>query len=46
VYFHYVVGEKYFMTLAHQAKLDELYTTILCRKLVELKPYLESLLND
>lgn len=46
VYFHYIVGEKYFMTLANQAKLDELYNTVLCRKLIELKPYLESLLKD
>ena len=46
VYFHYIVGEKYFVTLANQAKLDELYTTVLCKKLVELKPHLELLLNS
>lgn len=46
VYFHYIVGEKYFMTLANQAKLDELYNTVLCRDLVELKPHLEFLLNN
>ena len=45
VYFHYIVGEKYFMTLAKQAKLDMLYTTKLFRKLSELKPELELLLN-
>ena len=46
VYFHYIVGEKYFMTLANQAKLDELYNTVLCKELVELKPHLEFLLNN
>ena len=45
VYFHYIVGEKYFMTLANQAKLDELFNTVLCKKLTEIKPHLESLLN-
>jgi len=46
VYFHYVVGENYFMTLAGQAKLNTLYNTTLCRGLTELKPFLESLLNE
>ena len=46
VYFHYIVGEKYFMELANQAKFNRLYNTALCQKLTELKPYLESLLND
>ncbi len=46
VYFHYIVGEKYFMTLANQAKLDELYSTVLCKDLVEMKPHLEFLLNN
>lgn len=46
VYFHYVVGEKYFITLAEQAKLGVLYNTILCSKLTDLKPYLESLLTS
>ena len=46
VYFHYIVGEKYFVTLANQAKLDELYNTVLCKELVELKPHLELLLNS
>ncbi|MEJ2252046.1 MAG: hypothetical protein P8Y97_20595 [Candidatus Lokiarchaeota archaeon] len=46
VYFHYVVGEKYFIELAKQAKLDILYNTILCRKLTELKPHLELILNE
>ncbi len=45
VYFQYIVGEKYFMTLANQAKLDELFNTVLCKKLTEIKPHLESLLN-
>lgn len=45
VYFHYIVGEKYFMTLANQAKLDELFNTVLCKKLAEIKPHLESLLS-
>lgn len=46
VYFHYIVGEKYFITLAKQAKLGKLYNTALCYKLVELKPYLEKLARD
>ncbi len=46
VYFHYIVGEKYLMTLANQAKLDELYNTVLCKELIELKSYLEILLNN
>ncbi len=46
VYFHYIVGEKYFMTLANQAKLDEIYSTVLCKELLELKPHLELLLNN
>jgi len=46
VYFHYIVGERYFMTLANQAKLNLLYNTTLYRKLSELKPYLELLENE
>ena len=41
----FLVGEKYFITLAKQAKLDILYNTKLFRKLPQLKPDLELLLN-
>ena len=39
-YFDYVVAEKYFITLAKQAKLDEMFNTVLLTDLNELEPYL------
>jgi hypothetical protein len=45
VYFDFVVGEKYFINLAKQAKLDTEYDTVLLRKISDLKEYLDKL-ND
>ncbi len=42
-YFDFVIAEKYFITLARQAKLDELYKTILLTDLTELN---DILVND
>lgn len=45
IYFHYVVGENYFMTLTHQAKLDRLFNTVICKSLSELTSYLKKFIN-
>jgi len=39
-YFDFVVAERYFITLAQQAKLDKLYNTILTTDLTELNDFL------
>lgn len=39
-YFDFVIAEKYFITLARQAKLDELYNTVLLTDLTELNEFL------
>jgi len=46
VYFDFVVGEKYFINLAKQAKLDKEYGTILLRELSDLKEFLNKLNNN
>ena len=43
VYFDYVIAEKYFITLAKQAKLDNLYGTVLLKKIVDIEGYLDKL---
>ena len=43
VYFNVVVGERYFINLARQAKLDDEYDTTLISRLSELNNYLEQL---
>jgi len=46
VYFDFVVGEKYFINLAKQAKLDKKYGSVLLRKLSDFKVYLDNLNNN
>ncbi len=43
VYFDYVIAEKYFITMAKQAKLDDLYGTVLLKRLVDIEGYLDAL---
>lgn len=42
-YFDYVVGEKFFITIARKSKLDRLYNTVLLTKLTELNEILDSI---
>lgn len=43
VYFNFVIGEKYFINLAKQAKLGDLYGTILLTKIKDFKEYLKKI---
>lgn len=43
VYFDFLVGEKYFINLAKQEKLDQEFGCVLLKKLEDLEPYLNSL---
>lgn len=43
VYFDCLVGEKYFINLAEQEKLDQEFGCVLLKKLKDLEPYLNSL---
>ena len=43
VYFDYLVGEKYFINLAKQEKLDQEFGCVLLKNLKSLEPYLNSL---
>ena len=43
VYFDYLVGEKYFINLAKQEKLDQEFGCVLLKNLKDLEPFLNSL---
>ncbi len=45
VYFDFIVGEKYFINLARQQKLDQEFGCILINRLEDLKPILQNLIE-